>query len=537
MAEGAAHAGERYWAFVSYSHKDTAFGRRLHRRLESYQLPRRLAGRVTARGTVPARLAPVFRDREELAAANDLSAEVRAALAQSRSLVVVCSPAAAASPWVSREVQLFRALHPDRPIFAALYQGEPGESFPSALKDGQSGGEAVEPLAADFRKDRDGDSLGFLKLVAGIAGLPLDELVQRDAHRRARRVTAITAGALVAVVVMAVLTFTAIAARFEAERQHGKAEDLVEFMLTDLRHELKGVGRLDVMKAVNERALHYYADQDLAKLPADSLERRARILHAMGEDDETRGDVDAALAKFREAARTTAALLAAKPDDPERIFDHAQSEFYIGLHEYNQHNFAAAKKVFLAYKGLADRLVSIAPANPKYHQEVGYADSNLCAVAQEKPVDVRGAIRTCTDALAETEWATRRSRPSSATVSDLIERHAWLADAYRYGGEYTNAEKERLTEKRMLEGLIVRDEKNMDLRATGMAILIALAEIDRKTGRSEEAISTLKDALKTADMLRRFDPSNQDWMKQRDYIAHELDDWNASAKKTKGATK
>ena len=212
MAEGAVQAGERYWAFVSYSHKDAAFGRRLHRRLESYQLPRRLAGRVTARGTVPARLAPVFRDREELAAASDLSAEVRAALAQSRSLVVVCSPEAAASSWVSREVQLFRALHPERPIFAALHRGEPGQSFPSALRD--DGSEAVEPLAADFRKDRDGDALGFLKLVAGIAGLPLDELVQRDAHRRARRVTAVTAAALSAVVVMSVLTVAAITALF-----------------------------------------------------------------------------------------------------------------------------------------------------------------------------------------------------------------------------------------------------------------------------------------------------------------------------------
>ena len=53
----------KYWAFVSYSHKDAAFGRRLHRRLEGYVLPRRLVGRATARGAVPRKLAPVFRDR------------------------------------------------------------------------------------------------------------------------------------------------------------------------------------------------------------------------------------------------------------------------------------------------------------------------------------------------------------------------------------------------------------------------------------------------------------------------------------------
>src|SRR6185437_2504203 len=196
----------------------------------------------------------------------------------------------AASNWVRREIEVFRELHPDRPVLAAIQNGEPSECFPDAMRSVGTDGIAMEPLAADFRRGRDGEQLGLLKLIAGVVGLGLDELVQRDAHRRMQRVTAVTAGALIAVVAMGILTAFALNARSEAERQRGEAEGLVEFMLTDLRDKLKGVGRLDVMTAVNERALTYYADQDLAKLPAESLERRARILHAMGEDDETRGD-------------------------------------------------------------------------------------------------------------------------------------------------------------------------------------------------------------------------------------------------------
>src|SRR5580698_8728143 len=125
MADDAADAEPRYWAFISYSHKDAAFGRRLHRRLESYALPRRLVGRSTTQGVVPRRLVPIFRDREELPAATDLSTEVRAALARSRCLIVICSPDTPGSAWVSREVELFRELHPERPILAALSDGEP----------------------------------------------------------------------------------------------------------------------------------------------------------------------------------------------------------------------------------------------------------------------------------------------------------------------------------------------------------------------------------------------------------------------------
>ena len=98
----------------------------------------------------------------------------------------------------------------------------------------------------------------------------------------------------------------------------------------------------------------------------------------MGEDDETRGDEDHALAEFREAGRTTAALLAAAPNDPERIFDQAQSEFWIGYADYARNRFADAKLPFEAYLQLADRLVSIDLNNPRYLREVGYAEGNLC---------------------------------------------------------------------------------------------------------------------------------------------------------------
>ncbi len=207
----------------------------------------------------------------------------------------------------------------------------------------------------------------------------LDELVQRDAQRRLKAVTAVTAGALAAMLAMGLLTIFALTARADALRQRAEAEGLVEFMLTDLRDKLKGVGRLDVMTAVNQRALAYYSDEDLRRLPPASLERRARVLHAMGEDDETLGNDEAALAKFREASRTTAALLAKAPNDPDRIFAHAQSEFWIGRADYTRERYEAARPAFRAYKRLADRLVAIAPDNPKYLSEAGYANGDLLA--------------------------------------------------------------------------------------------------------------------------------------------------------------
>src|SRR4051794_24700679 len=60
-------AGFHYWAFISYSQRDAEWAKRLHEFLETYRIPRALVGRPVSGRTIPPRLMPVFRDRDELA--------------------------------------------------------------------------------------------------------------------------------------------------------------------------------------------------------------------------------------------------------------------------------------------------------------------------------------------------------------------------------------------------------------------------------------------------------------------------------------
>src|SRR5688500_4973945 len=119
------HASQHYFAFLSYSHADQADAEWLHEEIESFRVPRRLVGRLTENGVVPRRLTPIFRDRGELAASDNLSEDIEEALAGSRFLVVLCSPAAVASKWTNAEIAAFRRLHPDGEVFAAIIAGEP----------------------------------------------------------------------------------------------------------------------------------------------------------------------------------------------------------------------------------------------------------------------------------------------------------------------------------------------------------------------------------------------------------------------------
>ena len=118
----------KYWAFISYSHTDREWGDWLHKVLETYRVPRRLIGRESRDGTIPARLFPIFRDREELPVSADLSSNINEALRESRYLIVVCSPRAAASRWVGEEIKTFKRLGREDRILALIVDGEPNAS-------------------------------------------------------------------------------------------------------------------------------------------------------------------------------------------------------------------------------------------------------------------------------------------------------------------------------------------------------------------------------------------------------------------------
>ncbi len=499
-------APPRYAAFISYSHADERDATRLQRWLESYRLPGNLA-RSDRVGAASKRIGAIFRDRADLAAATSLTDAIRAALAQSSALVVLCSPEAAASPWVDAEIRLFRDMHPEGPVLAVVARGEPQDVMPLALtEDGR------EPLAADARKDADGEKLARLKIAAALAGVQLDSLIQRDAQRRLTRVMAITALGSIALLVMAAMTAFAINARNEARAQRQQAEGLVDYMLTDLRTRLRGVGRLDVMSAVNDRAMDYYRNQgDLSDLPPQSLEQRARILVAMGEDDLGRGDIDAAEARFQEAHRTTASLLASEPADPDRLFAHAQSEYWIGTIHVSRQQWDAARARFDAYRALAGRLQSADPGSARSLREQGYAEGNLCSVDFGIPRVTDATVGHCRTALTFMKAVVEKDRADREARISVANRHMWYASALAETDRQSEALVEATSAIEAAEALVAMDPANADYRDLLAGGLIASADLQQAVGRNADARSTRLRAAQILRELVRRDPDNARW--------------------------
>ncbi|MEM9014641.1 MAG: toll/interleukin-1 receptor domain-containing protein [Pseudomonadota bacterium] len=515
----------KYRAFISYSHADERWGGWLHRALESYRTPKGLVGKATDAGPVPKRLTPIFRDREDLPAAGNLNDKIQGALADSQFQIVICSPRSAQSKWVNEEIKLFKKLHGEERTLAIIVDGEPGasampgreqeECFPPALRflvdeNGDVTNTPSEPVAADARAQGDGKQNALSKLIAGLLGVGLDDLVQREATRKAKRARVIAGGSTGLAGIMAVLTVMAINARNEASQMRGEAENLIEFMLTDLRKKLEPVGRLDALDSVGERALTYYETQPERKLDDEALARRTRALLLVGQIDQQRNDYGAASAAYEAAAAASAELLRRDPNNPDRIFDHAQSVFYVGDVAREGGFLDKGEEYYREYARLADELMAIDPDRVRARMERAYAYANL-GILKFELGDYPAAVEFFKQSV-DVRRSLHEENPENRGIAyEYAHLLSWLAFAEIKRGEYRNA-------LAILESQIELYDSAFSDAADDFRILTNRMIAQRRLGRSYLQLGEIENAereneiaVSIAEQLVQRDPENARW--------------------------
>jgi tetratricopeptide (TPR) repeat protein len=353
-----------------------------------------------------------------------------------------------------------------------------------------------------------------LKLVAGLTGLGLDALVQRDAQRNFRRVMAVTLVAGAALLVVATLLVMAVRAGAEAKRQRAEAEGLVEYMLTDLRDKLKGVGRLDVMAEVNNRAMGYYRAQgDPAALSDDSLERRARVISAMADYDYRLGNAVLARQKYQALHATTRALLEKSPKSQNRMLDHARSENRLALFEGENGNMLAAIPHFENASRLLQQSEPQFGKHPNWLQLASLVDGNLCVVWLKQSADAAKAAPFCHRAVETGTSLVATTRSNEPAIHALVFHHVWLSEVQRQLGKSVAAESSRVMALSLIDQLAVTDPKNMLWKEQMLEVSIKFARVYGEMGNRIKAVDLLEKAKPVEARLRAADQSNAYWAK------------------------
>ena len=197
----------KYWAFISYAHADEGWAFWLQKRIERCRIPKDRRSAGPSLGLRGDRIAPVFVDRNELAASPDLDASLREKLEASAHLILIASRASAQRPKVDEEVRYFIELGRTAKIFYFVIDGQPFaaqrgldpslECLPPSLLELHAKGVIAQPGWADIREKRYGRWGAFCGIVAGLLAISPDTYLRRAVTRRLRRGLSAAAFALV----------------------------------------------------------------------------------------------------------------------------------------------------------------------------------------------------------------------------------------------------------------------------------------------------------------------------------------------------
>ena len=190
---------KKYFAFISYKREDEAWAKWLQHKLEHYKLPSNLNGK----SDLPKEIRPIFRDQSDLAGGVLVEA-INKALENSQYLIVICSPRAAQSEWVGKEVQTFIEMGRTDKIIPFIVGGEPysenleDECLPLSLK---SLPKEQELLGVNINEI--GRDAAAVKVIARMFGLRFDDLWQRHEREKKKRRNWIISTSIVGFLVMA----------------------------------------------------------------------------------------------------------------------------------------------------------------------------------------------------------------------------------------------------------------------------------------------------------------------------------------------
>jgi tetratricopeptide (TPR) repeat protein len=371
----------------------------------------------------------------------------------------------------------------------------PGERYPTARE-----------LGEDLKRFQTGQLVGAREYTTG-------ELVRRWA-RRQQRVLAVSALALLALSVGGVMSVQRIvheqarteAQRVVAERHRVAAEDLMDFMLVDLRKKLEPVGKLELLDAVASKAVRYYAERPETAGREDDL-RRARALENLGDVLAPRGDLAGALAQYEAARALAEHLVREAPTEPAGLNLLSRILQELASLAQEQGNHAAARALYQRELEVASTPETM--STPEGRELLASAHVGL-GEDLESAGDLDGALLKFRQALQLDEETFSQGTPQDETLRALVLDHERIGTLLLDQGKLTEALAEYRAQLALVERQVAAAPEDVSYQR-GLSVAhervgnVLLEQEDLAGGFAERQASLVID-----ERLAARDPSNLD---------------------------
>ncbi len=307
----------------------------------------------------------------------------------------------------------------------------------------------------------------------------------------------------------------AVAAQAEAEKRRAQAENLIEFMLGDLRKKLEPVGRLDILDDVGARSMTYMASLDPATMSVDELARNAKALNQLADVRIFQGKTPEALTMLNKALQFGNIAVARAPKNGDAQMAVGATHFFMGYAFRLQGNSTEALRHMREYMKAGDALASIDPEKKEYQLERAYGHSGV-ALALE--VDgtregLREALQHYETSLDIKEKLAAREAGDAGVQADLARAYNKVGWVLFQLGDLRPARQRFEREVAIYRALVARDTNNTDYAHRLANAMAYLAQSLNAAGESAAAYSLWQEELSIERRLAARDRENVDWQR------------------------
>ena len=388
-----------------------------------------------------------------------------------------------------------------REDIAALVDGVPGHRLANAA-DVAERMRTLEPRRAErAAEQRRRDE-------AAAAGRALER-----ARRRRKQGTILAAVGGAVILVVSVLAVQAVRARGDADFRRAQAEDLIGYMLGDLRAKLTPVGRLDVLDGVGRKALEYFAAIPKSEVSDADQMRHSKTLSQIGEVRIDQGKLAEALELFRQSLRIALDVTARHPANAAWQVALGASRFWVGDALRRQGDLKGALEHWQAYLAISKALNEHHPDNAEYRLELFYAYSNL-GTLQESQGDLKGALQAFRDSLAIIQQVAASDHVTPLRQDELAIAHNKIARVLEKQGDLPGALQSYTNDLAIREVLARQEPANMNWKFNLATIHRFVGMLLQIMGQAEAGLEHLQASRNLAQELTRRDPANSTWRRE-----------------------
>lgn len=321
---------------------------------------------------------------------------------------------------------------------------------------------------------------------------------------------AIFSACLVLSITAGLAAYNANAARKAAQHSREQADNLINFMLGDLRDRLQQVGRLDILDRVGDQVTTYVANIQNDSLTIDSRLQHIQALKLVGEVRLAEAKNDDALASFI-AAYNQAKVLQNQSDQQENLLAvSSELSYWVGYMYYLRGDLEQTKTFWNQYHRGALGLLEINPDHANWWLELSYALNNLGTLASAQG-DINAAIKLFKESIHWKRKVLSKQQGDENIMLELADSYSWLGSAYRSLGSLTESLNQFQAELDILNSNHFNDPTNYFWHGRKFLALQQLGILYLEQGSIDQSISTLNDAKSIINLLLEHDNERLDW--------------------------